>query len=66
MKLTQKQSQLVTDNMGLVGKVIKDKVHSQTSWGSMPMMIFFKLAVSAYARLRQLTRAAAFLHTLIG
>ena len=66
MKLTQKQSQLVTDNMGLVGKVIMIRFIAQTSWGSMPMMIFFKLAVLAYARLRQLTRAAAFLHTLIG
>lgn len=33
MKLTQKQSQLVTDNMGLVGKVIKDKVHSPNQLG---------------------------------
>lgn len=66
MKLTQKQSQLVTDNMGLVGKVIKDKVHSPNQLGIYAYDDIFKLAVSAYARLRQLTRAAAFLHTLIG
>lgn len=33
MKLTEKQGQLVTDNLGLVGKVIKDKVHSPNQLG---------------------------------
>lgn len=33
MKLTEKQRQLVTNNMGLVGKVIQDKVHSPNQLG---------------------------------
>lgn len=33
MRLTEEQCQLVTDNMGLVGKVIQDKVHSPNQLG---------------------------------
>lgn len=33
MKLNEKQRQMVTENMGLVGKVIRDKVHGSNQLG---------------------------------
>ena len=66
MKLTQKQSQLVTDNMGLVGKVIKDKVHSPNQLGIYAYDDIFQIGCIGLCKAAATDKAAAFLHTLIG
>jgi hypothetical protein len=60
MKLSKTSKAIVSENMGLVGKVIKDKVHGASSLGYIPTMTSFRSAVSDCVRRRIPTRAAAF------
>lgn len=66
MKLNEQQRQIVAENMGLVGKVIKDRVHSPNQLGIYTYDDIFRLAASACVRLRLLIRAAVFQPTPIG
>ena len=67
MKLNEAQRQLVQDNMGLVGKVIKEiKSMGGPSRGFIHMTICFRSDVSAYVKQQPQIRAAAFQPTPIG
>ena len=57
MILTAEQREKVEQNIRLVQKVINDKVHGPYQLASIHMMIFFKSAASASAKLRQQIKA---------
>lgn len=50
MKLTQEQQKKVEQNMRLVGKVIKDKVHGTNQLLSIHMMILCRLVILDYVK----------------
>ena len=59
MVLTPKQQRIVEENMGLVGKVIKDKVHGIGQQGVFTYEELFQIGCLAYVRRRLQIRAAA-------
>ena len=62
MRLTYEQQTIVEENMGLVGKVIKDKVHGLGQDTAFCYDDLFKSDASAYVRLQLQTKVAVFLH----
>ena len=63
MKLNAEQQKKVEDNLGLVNKVINDKVHGPYYLGMYTRDACSRLDVLAFARLQQQTKAATSLHT---
>ena len=59
MTLTPEQQRVVEQNMGLVGKVIQDKVHGLGRGLPLRMRISFRLAVSVCAKQQPQIKAAA-------
>ena len=60
MILTGKEQEKVAKNIGLIHRVIQDKLQPLIRWVCIPTKIFFRLEALAYAKLLQLTRAARF------
>ena len=69
MKLNAEQQKKVEDNLGLVNKVINDKVHGPYNLlvrcdpECIPGTTCSRLDALAFAKLQQQTKAATFLHT---
>lgn len=60
MKLNEAQQRIVSENMGLVGKVIKDKVHGVNQLASIPTMISFQIGCIGLCKAAATDRGGCF------
>lgn len=66
MKLTREQQIKAEENLGLVYKVLENKLKGSPRWGAIPERICSRWGASACASRLLPTRAVRSLHTLIG